>query len=262
MKDDHGDTLLRRAEKLGLHGLLDHWGEISDTALISDLIRWEEDERHRRSLERRIRNARIGSFKPLADFDWDWPEHIDRDQILDLLNMLWPEEAMNVILVGPNGVGKSMLAKNLGYQALLNGHTVRFTTASEMLNDLAAQQGAYALNRRVRHYCRASILCIDELGYLSYDNRYADLLFEVVSRRYGLKSTLVTTNKTFSEWNEVFPSAACVVTLVDRLVHHAEVIQIKGESYRLKEAREGAARRAEDRRRRRETQTDPTELQP
>jgi DNA replication protein DnaC len=255
MTDDH-DTLQHRAERLGLYGLLDHWGEISDSALIAELLGWEESERHRRSLERRIRNARIGSFKPLADFDWDWPEHIDREQIRDLLNMEWPDEAMNVILVGPNGVGKSMLAKNLGYQALLNGHTVRFTTASEMLNDLAAQEGAYALNRRIRHYCRASILCVDELGYLSYDNRYADLLFEVVSRRYGVKSTLVTTNKTFSEWNEVFPSAACVVTLVDRLVHHAEVVQIKGESYRLKESKEGAARRAEQRRQRQQKERD------
>jgi DNA replication protein DnaC len=93
-------------------------------------------------------------------------------------------------------------------------------------------------------------------GYLSYDNRYADLLFEVVSRRYGVKSTLVTTNKTFSEWNEVFPSAACVVTLVDRLVHHAEVVQIKGESYRLKESKEGAARRAEQRRQRQQKERD------
>ncbi len=236
--------LRERAERLGLHGLLDHWGEIADRDLIADMLRWEEDERNRRSLERRIRNARIGAFKPLADFDWSWPEHIDRMQIFDLLDMAWPDEARNVVVVGPNGVGKSMLAKNLAYQALLCGHTVRFTTASEMLNDLAAQEGAAALNRRIRHYCRAAILCIDELGYLSYDNRYADLLFEVVSRRYGLKSILVTTNKPFAEWNEVFPSAACVVTLVDRLVHRSEIIKITGSSYRLKEAREDAARRA------------------
>ena len=115
MTDDH-DTLQHRAERLGLYGLLDHWGEISDSALIAELLGWEENERHRRSLERRIRNARIGSFKPLTDFEWDWPEQIDREQIRDLLNMEWPDEAMNVILVGPNGVGKSMLAKNLGYQ--------------------------------------------------------------------------------------------------------------------------------------------------
>ncbi len=85
------------------------------------------------------------------------------------------------------------------------------------------------------------------MGYLSYDNRHADLLFEVVTRRYGAKSTLITTNKPFAEWNEVFPNAACVVTLIDRLVHHAEIVQIEGDSYRLKEAKEEATKRAKDR---------------
>ena len=152
-------------------------------------------------------------------------------------------EAVNVVLVGPNGVGKSTLVKNLAHQALILGHTVRFTTAGALLGDLAALDSDAALRRRLRHYAAPDLLVIDEIGYLSYSNRHADLLFELVSRRYESKSTVVTTNKAFADWPEVFPNAACVVSLVDRLVHHSEVISIEGESYRLKEAKERAEQR-------------------
>ena len=105
-----------------------------------------------------------------------------------------------------------------------------------------------SLSRRLRRYCGPQLLAIDELGYLSYDSRYADLLFEVITRRYQQRPTIVTTNKAFGEWGQVFPNAGCVVTLVDRLVHKAEVIPIEGESYRLKEAKDRAAEKAKARR--------------
>ncbi len=140
-------------------------------------------------------------------------------------------------------MGKSTIARNIAYQAVLAGHTVRFTSAAQMLNELAAQDGDHALRRRLALYARPRLLVIDEVGYLSYSNRHADLLFEIVSRRYEEKSTLITTNRPFSEWNEVFPNAACVVSLIDRLIHHAEIIPIEGESFRLKEAKERAAKR-------------------
>ena len=112
---------------------------------------------------------------------------------------------------------------------------MRFTTAGELLGELAALDSDAALRRRLKHYAAADLLVIDEIGYLSYSNRHADLLFELISRRYESKSTIVTTNKPFAEWATVFPNA---VSLVDRLVHHAEVIAIEGASYRLKEAKE------------------------
>jgi DNA replication protein DnaC len=112
-----------------------------------------------------------------------------------------------------------------------------------MLNDLAAQDGDNALRRRLHHYAKPRLLIIDEVGYLSYSNRHADLLFEIINRRYEKCSTLVTTNRPFSEWNEVFPNAACVVSLIDRLVHHSEIIAIEGKSYRMKEAQEQAVKR-------------------
>lgn len=158
------------------------------------------------------------------------------------------KESANVVLLGPNGIGKSTLAKNLAHQALIHGHTVLFTTAGQLLGDLAALDSDSTLRRRLRHYAAPDLLVIDEVGYLSYSNRHADLLFELVSRRYETKSTLVTTNRPFAEWSEVFPNAACVVSLVDRLVHNAEVIAIEGDSYRLKEARERSEQRARQRR--------------
>lgn len=228
-----------RLRELGLFGLLSSWSEIADKPWLPELLRIEETERKRRSLNRRLRSARIGAFKPIADFDWNWPTSIDRQAIEDLFGLAFLDEGANAILVGPNGVGKSMILRNLAHHALVRGHSVRFTTASDMLADLAAQESSVALARRMRRFVLPRLLCIDEVGYLSYSNRYADLLFEVVTRRYETQRSIVlSTNKAFNEWSEVFPHAACTVTLVDRLVHRAEIIEVAGESYRLKEAKE------------------------
>ena len=250
------DALRARAEALQLHGLLAHWQEACqlgtadvDTAgWVRTLLDWEEQERARRSMERRLRSAHIGRFKPLCDFDWAWPQRCDRAAIETLMSLDFLTDATNVVLVGPNGVGKSMLAKNIAHQALIHGHTVLFTSAGQLLGDLAALDSDSALRRRLRHYAHPNLLVIDEVGYLSYSNRHADLLFELVSRRYEHKSTVVTTNRSFADWREVFPNAACVVSLVDRLIHHAEIIAIDGKSYRLKEANERAEQRARKRR--------------
>jgi DNA replication protein DnaC len=239
------DPLLARAKALKLYGLLAHWSEVAASDWLAPLIEWEEAERARRSLERRLGNAKLGRFRALADFDWDWPKRCDRAAIEELMGLGFIQEAANAILVGPNGVGKSTLARNIAHQAVLAGHTVLCTSAGHMLGELAGADGDRALRHRLSLYTRPRLLLVDEIGYLSYSNRHADLLFEVVSRRYQEKSTLVTTNRPFAEWGEVFPNAACVVSLVDRLVHNAEIIQIDGESYRLKEAKE----RSEQRRR-------------
>jgi len=155
----------------------------------------------------------------------------------------WPESLVTipesaVTMKRNTHVGKTTIAQNIAHQAVLQGHTVVFTTAGKLLGELASLDSDSLLRTRLRHYARCDLLVIDEVGYLSYSSRYADLLFELISRRHEHKSTLITTNKSFAEWNEVFPNAACVVALVDRLVHHAEIVGIKGNSYRQKEAQE------------------------
>jgi DNA replication protein DnaC len=243
------DGLQARAKALHLNGLLIHWQEAAKGGWVPALLDWEEQERARRSLERRLAEAHIGRFKPLSDFDWAWPKSCDRQAIEALMTLDFLKEPSNVILVAPNGLGKTMIAQNVAHQAVISGHSVLFTTAGHMLGDLAALDSDSALRRRLRHYARPRLLIIDEVGYLSYSNRHADLLFELVSRRYEQSSTFITTNRPFGEWHEVFPNAACVVSLVDRLIHHAEILGLDGESYRHKEAQERAAARAAKRRR-------------
>jgi len=232
------DALRERVTRLGLHGLVGRWSELCGESWIEDLLEIEEKERARRSLERRVRNAKIGRFKPLCDFDWSWPRKIDRELVEDLFRLDFLTEAANVVLIGPNGVGKTTIAQNLAHEALIRGATVRFAPASAMLAELSSADGPSALERRLRRYLRPALLVVDEVGYLSYNAHHADLLFDIVNRRNQEKSTVVTTNKPFAQWNEVFPNSSSVVALVDRLVHRSEIVEIDGDSYRLKEATE------------------------
>ena len=172
----------------------------------------------------------------MADWDWDWPTALDRralERVLALDFLALPD---NVLLVGAQGLGKTMLAKNIVHAAVLAGHTARFTTASDLLLDLNGQETARALDRRLQHYTRPTLLAIDEIGYLAYDARAADLLFQIVSRRYEHRAILMTTNLPFKHWDTIFPNASCAVALIDRLTHHAEILAIEGDSYRRRDA--------------------------
>ena len=238
------DILLTRAKALKLYGLINHWDEVVHTDWISNLVDWEEKEKSERSLARRLAAAHLKRFKPLAEFDWTWPKTCDKSAIESWMTLDFINKSNNLILCGPNGVGKSTIACNVAYQTVIRGHTALFTTAADMLNELAAIDSDSALRRRIKYYTNPHFLVIDEIGYLSYGNRHADLLFEIISRRYETHPTMITTNKPFNEWNEIFPNAACVVSIIDRLIHHSDVVNIDAESYRLKEAKEQAANKA------------------
>lgn len=227
------DDLLARAIK-------QKW---SPRQLLEEIARAEASAKAARNLQRRLAAARLGRFKPLSDFDWNWPQKIDRELLERWLRLEMIAEKRNLILIGANGLGKTTIVKNLAYQAALAGQSVLFRLASELISDLSCDSPQLR-KRKLRVYGRVDLLCIDEVGYLAYDANAADLLYEVVNRRYETGSIVMTTNRAFKDWNEVFPNATSIGTMLDRLLHHADVALIEGQSFRRRESEaETAARR-------------------
>ena len=181
-----------------------------------------------------------GPSRPSPTTTGTGPPRIDRPLIEAAVGLHFLGAARNVVLVAPQGLGKTMIAQNIAHQAIVQGHSVLFTTAAQMLLDLGGQESSRALESRLKHYAKQSLLVVDEVGYLAFDNRNADLLFQVVSRRYERKSLVLTTNLAFKDWPSVFPNATCATALIDRVIHHADVIGIEGKSYRLREAEDAA----------------------
>jgi DNA replication protein DnaC len=247
------ETLHETLKKLRLFGLLARIDEVRNKPWLDEVVAIELEEKTRRSLAYRQHLAGIGLFKSVADFDWKWPRKVDRALIEELFTLDFIAEGANIIFLGPNGVGKTMLLRNIASRALNAGHHVVVRSASDLLADLMKQESSVARARRLTAYVRPNLLCIDEVGYLAYDTRHADLLFEVVTRRYEKgRSILLTTNKPFAEWPTTFPNAACVVTLVDRLMHKSEIVTIDGDSYRLREAEERQRERSATRKRKKD----------
>jgi DNA replication protein DnaC len=230
---------------LGLHHTAAHLDDLvalatkrrwSPAQLLEHLAHAEQHERTRRSLERRLARSRLGRFTPMSEFDWAWPKRIDRAAVEAALRLEFLAEARNLVLVAAQGLGKTMIAQNIAHAAVLAGHHVLFTTAAELLLDLGSLDSARSLARRLNHYSQRALLLVDEVGYLSYDARAADLLFQVVSRRYERRSLVLTTNLPFSDWPTIFPNAATAIALIDRVIHHADILTIEGDSYRRRAA--------------------------
>ena len=246
------NSLPAQLEQIGLHALASGVDDFlaratkqrwSPRQILEHLAQGEAAERANRSLERRLRLSEIKKFKPMADFNWAWPSNIERDVVERALTLDFLPEARNLILMGSNGLGKTMIAQNICHAAVLAGHSVLFRSAAALLEELH-RQTPEGCHRKLRTYANVGLLCVDEVGYLSFDDKSADLLYEVINRRYERKSVILTTNRPFKEWNAVFPNAACIVTLLDRLLHHADVTKIEGDSYRLRESeQETIARR-------------------
>jgi DNA replication protein DnaC len=228
----HLDDFLARATK----------GRWSAHMLLEQMAQAESEDRCRRSLEQRLRLSGIKSFKPMANYDWSWPTKVERDLIERAMGLEFLPEARNLILLGPNGIGKTMIAKNICHTAVMAGYSVLFRLAPALLDELQ-RQTLEGRRHKLRNYANVGLLCIDEVGYLSYDDKAADLLYEVINRRYERKSIILTTNRPFKEWNAVFPNATCIATLLDRLLHHADMTVIEGESYRMRESEQEATAR-------------------
>lgn len=217
---------------------------LSPMEILEQIIATESADRARRSLERRMLRSRVGSFKLMADFDWNWPKKIDRPMVERALSLDFLREGRNLILLGPNGVGKTMISRNIAHAAVQAGYSALFRTASELIDDVS-RDSPELRRRRIALYTRPHLLCIDEVGYLSYDDHAADLLYKIINPRYEKgRSIIVSSNLAFKDWTTVFPNASCIVTLVDRLTHHADITTIEAGSYRQRESEiEAAARR-------------------
>jgi DNA replication protein DnaC len=205
---------------------------------LAELIKQESDLRADRIIQRRIRMARFPVIKTLDQFNWSWPKKINQAQVRNLFRLKFIEDKSNVVFIGGVGLGKTHLASALGYQACLKGHTVLFSSAIDAINNLIAAQHAGTLKQELKKYLRPSLLILDELGYLPIDKTGADLLFQIISARYERGSIVITTNRVFKDWSQIFNNDSTLTSaLLDRLLHHTEAVVIEGKSYRMKEVK-------------------------
>jgi len=223
----------------------DHYQEFASQAArknwtyvdyLDNLVSGEAALRRDRSVGRRIRKARFPLIKTLDQFNWSWPKKINRLQVQNLFRLAFLKDKSNIIFLGGVGLGKTHLASALGYAACLKNYTVLFATAIDLINTLSAAQRQNRLKEELKKYTRPALLIIDELGFLPIDKKGADLLFQVISLRYEQGALVVTSNKAFKDWPEIFNNDATLTSaILDRLLHHAEIVLIEGKSYRMKE---------------------------
>jgi DNA replication protein DnaC len=209
--------------------------QLSHLAYLAELIEGEATLRENRAIERRIKNARFPVLKTMEDFQWSWPKKINRPQIQNLFRLVFIADKTNVVFISTVGLGKTHISLALGRAACIGGHSVLFTTAVDIINTLAAAQSAGRLKREIGRYMKPNLLIIDELGYLPIDKHGADLLFQIISQRYEHAPMVITTNRAYKHWSQIFNNDSTLTSaILDRVLHHVDTVIIEGKSFRTK----------------------------
>lgn len=220
-------------EPLAKKAAQDNWTHFD---YLDTLVQGEAQQRMDMSIQRRVSLARFPQIKTLDQFRWNWPKKINEIQIKNLFRLKFIGEKGNVIFLGGVGTGKTHLAISLGYTACLKTHSVLFTTAVDIINNLSAAQSMGRLKYELNKYIKPSLLICDEIGYLPIDKTGADLLFQVISQRYERGSMIITSNRAYKDWPKTFNNDSTLTSaILDRVLHHAETVIIEGKSYRMKE---------------------------
>lgn len=246
--------LVADLKTLCLPGFVANWQRLAQEAdrkrqpgpeYLAELAHLEVTQRRERRIARLIREARFPVLKTLDGFDFTAQAALERDAVLELFRCDFVEEHTNVVLIGGIGTGKTHLAIALGIACCQREKRVRFLTAAEAANELAEAKAQGRLSRKLEQLARFDLLVLDELGYVPFDRKDADLLFGLVTRVYERRSLIITTNLPFARWSEVFLDATAAAAVIDRLVHHATILKTEGESFRLRDARKKRRKQAE-----------------
>lgn len=240
------NNVINNLNELSLNGIkdklsnsLDEFNKSEKSFLenLNTLLNEEIEYRKVHKAQTNIKTAHFPFVKMLNDFNFEYQPSINKTLINDLATLRFIDENKNVIFIGNSGVGKTHLATSIGIEAARKRYSVYFISCNDLINNLVTAYRENKADQRIKHYLKYRLLIIDEIGYLPIDKLGSNLFFQLISKRYENKSTIITTNQSFDKWSEVFGDATVANAILDRLVHHSEIINIKGESYRMKEVK-------------------------